>query len=241
MTMVAGSPTPVPLPFASLGIMKVSSQGSYTAYGTISIGGQVQDTSLTGSIQVNPDCTGTDTYNIGPFQGSDRLVVLDNGNEMHMMPTVHPLGPVAGRAYFRRIAWGEPNCTTDMVRGVYGGSGAGIMMIPLPGQPQPAPMPFSALFAMTFERVGTGTGTAAASVGGTVFSSKFPNTTLVVNPDCTATLEWTGVSSLSPGETHTGAVKYIVLDHGNELMGLSVKDSAALPIEIENLKRISMQ
>ena len=235
---VAGSPTPVP--FASLGIMKVTPQGSYTASGTISVGGQVQDTKLTGTIQVNPDCTGTDTYNIGPFQGSDRFVILDNGNEMQMMPTVHPLGPVAGRAVLPAYSWGEPNCTTDMVRGVYGGTGTGTTVVSLPGFPEPVPLPFSAVYSLTFERVGNGTGKATASLGGTIFESKFPKLSMVVNSECMATMEWTGEADLLPGETHTGTIKYIVLDHGNELMGLEIKDSIALPIEIENLKRISI-
>jgi hypothetical protein len=222
--------------------MDVDRLGRYTAHATLSVGGQVQDIDFPGQIQVNADCTATDTYTLGPVEGTDRLVILDNGNEMQAMPTKHPLGPVTGRAYFRRIARGnrEPRCTTAMVRGVYGGTGEGTMMIPVAGQPQPVPTPFSGIFSMAFHGRGTGSGTVTTSLGGNVFDLEFPVMSMEVNPDCTATLEWTAVSTQMPGQTFTGTVKYIVLDHGDELMGLEIKDSIGLPIEVENHKRISM-
>jgi hypothetical protein len=240
MMNVPGISTPAPVPFASLGIMKIDNQGRYTAYGTISIGGQVQDLGMSGSIQVNPDCTATDTYTVGLFQGADRIVILDNGNEMQMMPTRHPLGPVAGRAYFWRIAWEEPHCTPEMVRGVYLGTAEGTLMIPASGQSQPVPTPFSGISVMTFQRVGAGAGLATASLAGGILDMESPKMSIQVNPDCTATLQWTAVSRQAPGQTLAGTSAYVVLDQGNQLIGLETKDSLGLPVKIENHKRISM-
>lgn len=239
MMSVPGTSSPGPVPFAGLGIMKIE-QGRYTVHGTISMGGQVQDVDFAGSIQVNPDCTGTDTYSYGSVQGADRLVILDNGNEMDMMPTKYPLGPAAGMVYFRRLAWSEPQCTPEMVVGVYAGSREGTYMMPVPGQSQPVPTPFSAVHTATFQHVGTGTAASTASLGGTIVDFEFPKISIQVNPDCTATLRYAGVTGQFPGQTFTGTIKYVVLNYGNELIGLQTEDNAGLPVELESLKRISM-
>jgi hypothetical protein len=238
MMSVSGSSVPVPVPYASVGIMEIDHQGRYTSYGKISVGGQVQDFQLPGSMQVNPDCTATDTY--GSFQLADRWVILDHGNEMEGMPTKHPLGPVAGTFRFRRISWGEPQCTTDMVRGLYGGTAEGTVMMPVPGQTQPAPIPFSTIFATTLQHGGTGTAVSTGSLGGNVFDLEIPTVSIQVNPDCTATGQWTAPSKQVPGQTLARTVMYIILDRGNELIGLETKDSLAPSIAIENHKRISI-
>lgn len=239
MMNVAGSSTPVPVPFASLGPVKVDDQGRYTLHGTSSIGGQIQDADSSGSIQVNPDCTGTATDSFG---GAARLVILENGNEIRSMATKGPLGRAAGIGYFRRIAWREwywP-CTADMVRGEYRGTAEGTYMVPVPGQPQPVPTPFSGIFTMSFQHGGTGTAVATASMAGTIFDVEFPKMSIEVNPDCTATMKYTGGFKQLPGQTFTGTIKYIVLDYGNELMGMETESNVGLPIELENHKRISM-
>jgi hypothetical protein len=241
MTGVPGSSTPVPVPFAGLGIMKIDYQGRYTVHGTISVGGQVQNVDYSGSIQVNPDCTATDTYTSGSLQGADRLVILDNGNEMRSMPTTFPLGPAAGMFYFRRVAWGEAQCGGDMVHGVYAGPREGSQMAPVPGQSQPVAVPFSAIHTATLQYGGAGTAASTASLGGAIVDFEFPAISMAVNPDCTATMKFTGVSKQFPGQTFTGTVKYIVLNYGNELIGLDTEANTGLPaVVLDNLKRISM-
>jgi hypothetical protein len=223
--------------------MKIDHQGRYTAQAAISVGGQVQDANLAGSIQVNADCTATDTYTIGAFQGTDRLVILDNGNEMRMMPTKYPLGPTAGMAYFRRIAWGDTNsqCNAGMVRGYYAGPREGTQMAPGASPAQLVPVPFSAVHTATFQYGGTGTAASTASLGGTIVDFEFPGISIAVNPDCTATMKYTGVSRQFPGQTFTGTVKYIVLNYGNELIGMDTEANTGLPaVVLDNLKRISM-
>ena len=242
MMNVPGSPSPVPAPYAGVGIMKIDFQGRYTAHVTDSIGGQVQDIDFAGSIQVNPDCTATDTYPPGSLQGADRLVIVGNGTEMYAMPTISPMGPTAGMAHFRRLSWGEPpQCTSDMVRGYYAGPRQGTQMMPVPGQSQPTAVPFSAIHTATFQYGGTGTAASAASLGGTIVDFEFPRISIAVNADCTATMKYTGVAKQFPGQTFTGAVKYIVLNYGNELIGMDIEANTGLPgIVLDNLERISM-
>ncbi len=241
MLNVPGSSSPAPVPFAALGMGKIDYQGRYTFHATISVGGQVQDVDFSGSMQVNPDCTATATYTSGSLQGADRLVILDNGNEMRSMPTTFPLGPSAGMFYLRRVAWGEARCGGYMVSGVYAGPREGSQMAPVPGQSQPVPVPFSAIHTATFKHGGTGMAASTASLGGAIVDFEFPAVSIAVNPDCTATMKYTGVSKQFPGQTFTGTVKYIVLNYGNELIGLDTEANTGLPaVVLDNLKRISM-
>jgi len=239
MMNVPGSSDPVPVPFTGLGIEKIA-QGRYTVHATMSAGGQVQDVDFSGSIQVNPDCTATDTYTFGSVQGADRLVILDNGNEMRSMPTKFPLGPFAGVFYFRRLAWGDAQCTSDMVRGTYAGWREGTLMMPVSGQSQPVPLPFSALVTFTVQHGGTVTAASTASMGGSVVDFEMPKASLQVNPDCTATLNWSGYPKGFPGQTSTGTLKYIVLNYGDELIGMDTQGSSGSSIVIESDKRISL-
>jgi hypothetical protein len=240
MMSVPGSSDPAPAPFAGVGIGKIDWQGRYTVHATISAGGQVQDVDFSGSVQVNPDCTATDTYTSGTAQGADRVIILDNGNEMRSMPTKFPLGPAAGVGYLRRLSWADAQCTGDMVRGVYGGSREGTVMVPVPGQSQLVPTPFSAVHTGTFGSSGGGAAASMASMGGTNVEFQFPNIYLQVNPDSTATMKYTGTSKQFPGQTFTGAVKYVLLNYGNELIGLETESNGAFPIVLENMKRIAM-
>ena len=230
-----GSPTPLPVPFVSMGTMRANDQGEYTMHATLSVGGQVQEVDLTGTIQVNPDCTGRITDSFG---GAARLVIFDNGAEMRMMPTRHPLGPVTTVSVFRRMSRGEPSCSPEMVRGAYGGTAEGTYMVPAPGQPQPVPAPFSGIFSLHFGRGGTGVGAATASLGGMVASVEFGEMSMVVNRDCTATLSYRGVITPTAVQA-SGTIKYIVLNHGDELIGMEVESSVGLPVELETHKRIS--
>ncbi len=241
MTNTPGSSSPVPVPFAGLGIMKVDQQGRYTDHATASAGGQVQEFELPGTIQVNPDCTGTDTWTFGGEQMTGRLVILNNGNEMWYMPTEFPESPAAGIAHFRRLSWGEPQCGGYMVHGVYAGPREGTQMMPVAGQSQPIPVPFSAIHTATFRYDGTGAAASTASLGGTIVDFEFPDISIAVNPDCTATMKYTGISKQFPGQRFSGTVKYIVLNHGNELIGLDTEANTGLPgVVLDNLKRISM-
>jgi hypothetical protein len=240
MMNVPGS-GPVPVALTGLGVGNIDYQGRYTLHATMSAGGQVQDFNFSGSVKVNPDCTGTVTYTSGSVQGADRLVILDHGNAMHSMPTQFPLGPFAGMFNLRRIPWWEAQCDGSMVRGVYAGPRDGTQMMPVAGQPQPVAIPFSAIHTATFRNGGTGSASSTASMGGTIVDFEFPQISIAVNPDCTATMKYSGTSKQFPGQTFTGTVKYIVLNYGNELIGMDTEANPGLPgVVLDNLKRISL-
>jgi hypothetical protein len=226
---------PVPVPFVSLGIMDIDALGTFSIRATISVGGQVQDVDTSGSISVSRDCTFTATDSLG---GTAQGIILDEGREMRLMATTFPLGPSTNVAYFRRIAMGKPRCSNASVRGVYHGTGAGTFMVPVPGQPEPVPMPFSALFTSVFDGDGGGDVTAVSSMAGTVVDVTFSDVSMTVNRDCTATLTYTGVVKQLPGQLFTGTLKYIVLDHGNGLLGMEVESNIGLPIELESHTRV---
>lgn len=230
----------VPVPYASLGIMKIDDEGAYAGYGTMSVGGQVVDVPpFGGSLQVNPDCTGTDSFGLAQVAG--RFVILDHGNEIQGMPLVHALGPVAGTLVLRRIAWGEARCGPHMVRGLYGGLREGIQTVLPPGQSQPVTVPFSAVHTAAFRDGGAGTATSTASMGGAILEFQFPSVSITVNSDCTATMRYTAISAQFPGLSFTATVNYIVLDYGDELMGMDTMASLGLPgVVRDNLKRISI-
>lgn len=241
MMNVPGSSGPAPVPFTGLGIGTIDYQGRFTAQATMSAGGQVQNVSFSGSIQVNPDCTATSTYTAGSLQSADRLIILDNGNEMRAMPTNFPLGSFAGMFDFHRIARSEwdPPCSSGMVQGVYAGWREGNLMMPVPGQSQPMPVPFSALVTFTVANGGVVVAASTASMGGTIVDFEMPTATLQVNPDCTATLNWTGYPKGFPGMASTGALKYIVLNNGDELIGMDTQSTSGPSVVIQHDKRIS--
>jgi len=241
MMLNPGSASPVPVPLTGLGSGKIDSDGHYTIRATISAGGQIQEVEFSGSIQVNPDCTATAKYTLGSTEGTDRLIILEGGNEMYAMPTSFPLGPFAGVFSLRRVAWGEARCGSYMVRGVYAGPREGTQMMAVPGQSQPTAVPFSAIHTATFQSGGTGSGESTASLGGNIVDFDFSGLSMVVNPDCTARMKYTATSKQFPGQTFTGAIKYVVLDNGNELIGMDTEANPGLPaVVLDNLKRISM-
>jgi hypothetical protein len=234
MTFAPGSPVPVPVPFVSLGVMRVDPRGAYTLRADLSVGGQVRQVDTTGTIGVLPDCTAT----VSLPGGAARMMLLERGQEIRLMATESPLGPSAGIAYLRRLARDEPRCTKDMVRGVYGGSAEGTFMVPVPGLPQPFPTPFSGLFVQTFRGDGSGHGTATASMGGAIYEVEFPEFAMDVDADCVATLRYQGFVNGAP-EPSYGTIRYIVLANGDELMGMEVESSTGLPLELESHRRIS--
>ena len=143
MMTAPGSAQAVPTPAAQLVVLTVDYQGRYTGSGNASLGGQAVKGTFSGTIQVNSDCSATNTFSISvagmpaiPGQGVERLTVLDNGNEMRGMATIGLLGAPTGVSYYRRISWGDPQCTSDMVHGVYAFTYDGTVLMTPPGQSQ---------------------------------------------------------------------------------------------------------
>ena len=236
MTLAPGSSTPVAVPFVGFGVQKIDYQAKFTLNGRLNAGGQIQSIQVTGSIQVDPSCTATDSYTLPGVPGvrSDRLLIFDNGNEMRLMGT--NAGGVAAATY-RRVAWGEPQCTTDMVHGVYGGYFDGAYRMIPPGQTDATVVPSSGIVGATIQWDGTGSGVATMSFGGAVVDVTFPQLTLQVKPDCTATMSWKAVSRSG---NENGQEQFIILNNGNELWGMQTQNSSATPITVNRFKRLSM-
>jgi hypothetical protein len=214
--------------------MKVDSDGNYTAHGTVTLGGQFQDNDWSGSISVKPDCTASVTTTYPSFAGLAKMVIFDNGTEMRLMEMRSPLGPVANMAYMRRISWGEPSCTADMVRGTYAGWREGTLMMPGSGVSQSVTVPYSALVTFSVASGGALTAASTASMGGTV-GDHVVNGSVQVNPDCTATMNWSVPSGMS-----TGTIRYVVLNYGNELIGIDMQSNGPASMSIESDRRISI-
>jgi len=155
MMNVPGSSQPVPAPTVGLVIFKIDWQGRFTATGTLSIAGQISPGEVDGTFQVNPDCTATATFTMTPEgmsqplpgQGIERLVIVDNGNEMRSMPTQSPMGQTVQLETLRRMSMGEPHCSNATVAGTYGSTWQGYVMMSLSGQAQSTPVPVSYLGA----------------------------------------------------------------------------------------------
>ena len=96
------------VPAKTLAIATADKQGNFTGSGTVSVGGVTVTQTLTGTEQINPDCTGTITYSqtingqAGPpinitfvvSEGSDQIdgLVTDAGNTFACNLTRTPRG-----------------------------------------------------------------------------------------------------------------------------------------------------
>jgi hypothetical protein len=239
MMKAGGGSDLVPIPFLGLGIQTIDGQGQFTVQGTLNAGGQIQPAAGTGTIQVNADCTATDTYTLAgvPGTGADRLVILKNGKEMRLMGTAQLLGAAVSRAYYRRISSGEPHCTSEMVHGLYMGIQEGIYLTA--AQSQPVSLPYSGIFAMAYQWDGSGSGVATTTVPGTVLEWNFSEMPITVNPDCTGAITWKGVPKGS-SRASTGSENVLVLNDGDELWTLQTQNSASGSFALGIYKRVSM-
>ncbi len=101
-----GSP-PVPVPTGILLIGGVDYQGNLSGTFTSSMGGQVGTGQYAGSLtMVKPNCTGTWTWTLKGMSGQavERLVILDNGNEIWTLPTQGVLGMPVGLGRHIRLS-----------------------------------------------------------------------------------------------------------------------------------------
>jgi hypothetical protein len=242
---IPGSSTPVPTPAAQLIVEKIDYQGRMTGSGYANVGGKVISGTFTGNYQVNPDCTGSDTFNInvagmGPLPGTgvERVLILSGGAEMRAMATAGQLGGPVGTGVYRRVSWGDPQCTQDMARGGYAVTWDGVWLGTLPGQSQPAPFPYSQIGVAAFDYAGNGTGAATMSVGGNMADLTLPQLALSVNADCTGAINYKGGPKGSP-PSMSGVNQIVLLNNGDEFLELPTQASMGSPIAIGRARRIS--
>ena len=214
MVTASGSSTPVPVPVAELFIQTVDYQGRYTGKEYASYGGQMITGTFSGTIQVNADCVANDTFimnqeGVGPIPGtaSQRLFISDNGTQMRGMATKGLVGDPVGIGYYYRVAWGDPQCTTDLFHGVYGVTWEGTFLLPAAGQSQPVAYPFSQIGVGAFDYGAKGNGSATMSMGGNIIPGTIADANVSINSDCTGTVQYKG-----------GAYRLILLNGGDEAL-----------------------
>ena len=233
--MTAGSSGPVATPVAQLTVAKVDYGGNFSGTGYVSIGGQVKSVTLSGNIQVNADCTASDTYTMNVAgtgllsgTGTERLLILNNGAEMRAMTTRGLLGSPAGTVYYRRMSWWDAECSQDMVHGAYGTSFDGVFVMTPPGQSQAVAYPYSQLGVGAYDYAGKGGGRATMSLGGNVVPAVISDATLTVNADCSGTLKYP-----------SGTLQLVVLNYGDEMLAIGAQITGGSPIFIGKYTRIS--
>jgi hypothetical protein len=245
-----GATQATPAPMVGLGVFTIDHQGGFTARATSSVGGQITKGTIRGSFQVNSDCTATATFTIQmdgapaalPGTGTEKLFISRAGNEMHSIPVKGVLGKSAALETLRRISPGDPQCSSDTVRGAYGGHWEGIVLMDVPGQAQPAPVPAVFIGSAAIDPQGRVTGSYTISLGGEVMEVNVVNSTIQVNPDCTGTLRFTLQPDNSPQPLPVQLIEEIVvLDNGDELVGITTQGLLGKPtIGLSGMKRLSM-
>ncbi len=227
---------PTQVLFAAVAIANVDFQGNFTGPLTVNIGGKVFSGMWGGSITVNPDCTAVLKHHVVGLAGeaTGRAWILDGNREMVGMGLQGEIGKATGLSHFRRVSRGDPGCTGQMVRGVYAVTYEGNFFVPSPGQAQPTARPFSMIGAVTFDHGGAGSGAATISLAGNITETVFPEVSITVNEDCTATAKW------KDAKNGSGTDRMIVLDNGDEIISMPAQNSSGLPMMLGTLKRVSM-
>ena len=108
------------------------------------------------------------------------------------------------------------------------------------GQSQPVPAPVSSIGAVAIDYAGKLTGAATVSVSGNMQDLVFPSGTVTVNADCTGTARWKAAPKGSNQAMPVEEVqKIVVLNNGDEIIGLQTQNPLGVPIAISRFKRIS--
>lgn len=82
--------TPVPVPLVAVGWFEVDSAGNVTGADTLSLGGQIIPRTVSGTFNVNPNCTVTGRLNYTgqpPTPVNFSAVIMDGGNEIQLIET----------------------------------------------------------------------------------------------------------------------------------------------------------
>jgi hypothetical protein len=82
-------PSPFAGPFAEVGTQTFDGSGGTSATATLSSNGNIVSVTVTGTYTVNPDCTGTLTLLVSPFNATvhANLVIDKNGNAFQAIET----------------------------------------------------------------------------------------------------------------------------------------------------------
>jgi hypothetical protein len=214
---------------ASLGVATIDLKGTISINRYQSIGGQVSQTQMTGTITANSDCTATADFGDGT---TETLVIIGNGADMRSLTlAAGPLGSPITSGKWKRISPGSntvmpSQCAPRGLAGVYAYKSSGTVILPQP----PGPIPVATLGVGSVNRDGAVNANATASIAGRivplVISSAAP---INVNSNCTAIVTLNVTSQGAPLGQHQDFL--VVLDGGSKLWDLTIKDFLGQSVE----------
>ncbi len=233
-----GSSQPVPVPAAGLALVSIDTRGTVTGFAYQSVGGQISQSIMPGTIKLNSDCTGTVDWG-GGLLGN--LVVLGEGSEIRsVMTAAGAMGNPVISGQWKRISR-TPNtdvanqCSSSDMVGVYAIRQSGTLMVPQAGQT--IPVPVATLAVGSVDSDGAGPANGVGSIGGQTVPFVVPSAKFERKADCTI---FTSFHLTAQGATLGVAAGWgIVLDGGNEIWTIATEDSGGLPIILGFWKRLS--
>jgi hypothetical protein len=219
----------VPAAMASLGIATIDLRGTISINGYQSIGGQVSQTQMTGTITVNSDCTASADFGDGT---TETLVIIGNGADMRSLTlAVGPLRSPITFGNWKRISPGPntvmPNqCAPRGLAGVYAYQSSGTVILTQP----PGPIPVATLGVGSVNRDGAVSANVTASIAGQIVPLVITAASPInVSSNCTATVTFNVTSQGAPLGQHQDFL--VVLDGGRELWDLTIKDFLGQSVE----------
>jgi hypothetical protein len=146
---------------------------------------------------------------------------------------VHFTAAVAALAFGSALPAQSMHCTQETVVGTYALAYQGTIFMPQPGSSQPTPVLAVGLDLVSIDAQGALTATGYQNVGGN--ATYYPSVpgTIKVNPDCTGTLDWSGV----PAGSARSAL--IIFPGGDEINTLVLTSPLGSTTAYGSLKRIS--
>lgn len=134
----------------------------------------------------------------------------------------------------------QPACTQDMIRGTWVDSITGFSFVPVSaGSQQLVPVPGVTLAIFKIDWQGHFTATGPASFAGQIATGDVAGT-IQVNPDCTATANFTiQVPGMTPAPL-PGVETLVIVDHGDQMWSLPSQEPLGLGVTLETLRRISV-
>ncbi len=240
---VPGSQTPMTVPGAAMGLVSVGYDGRFSATLT-SPGNAVMQQTMTGSISVNSDCSGSvnATSTLG-FKWIEQFVILDGGSEIWTISTggMGP-SPTVWQCRWKKIDptpsemhHGALNCSADLIAGTWVGSYNGFIL--KAGQPSPVPAAITLIGAISHQ--GNLTGKFTNSVGGAIGSGQYVGSLVEVKPDCTGSWKWVLTGTSATGISGQGIEKFVILEGGNEMWTIGLQGPLGPPVGVSRYRRIS--
>ena len=188
---------------SSMGLVNADGKGGLTGTETISNDGNITSSTVTGSVVINANCSGT--VSITPSGESTQFysVVVDSKNTQLGMVQTNAGYTVSGYA----LAQGTVTCTLEGLKGVYAYYGSG-------WNTTGTLFPTAISGEGSADGLGNLKGLQTASLGGTIVSTSYTGT-YTVNSDCTGTT----TTTTSKGVTATS--NNVLVNNGRTLFEIS--------------------